>query len=159
MRETWVWSLGWENPLEKGKVTHSSILAWRLPWTVESMGSQESDMTEWLSLQAAATVMVIVITLVASFLILLPAFMFMTEDQKTRKIKTTWMTERQNTGWGEEQGRGSEGSRKLAYMGVRVERCSPVLGTLRERKDLLLFPWASSPYWGILTYMCYIPSS
>ena len=31
MRETWVWSLGWEDPLEKGKVTHSSILAWRIP--------------------------------------------------------------------------------------------------------------------------------
>ena len=38
--ETWVRSLGWEDPLEKGKVTHSSILAWRIPWTVESMGSQ-----------------------------------------------------------------------------------------------------------------------
>ena len=32
--ETWVRSLGWENPLEKGKATHSSILAWRIPWTV-----------------------------------------------------------------------------------------------------------------------------
>ena len=32
--ETWVQSLGWEDPLEKGKVTHSSILAWRIPWTV-----------------------------------------------------------------------------------------------------------------------------
>ena len=31
MRETWVQSLGWEDPLEKGKVTHSSILAWRIP--------------------------------------------------------------------------------------------------------------------------------
>ena len=30
---TWVWSLGWEDPLEKGKATHSSILAWRIPWT------------------------------------------------------------------------------------------------------------------------------
>ena len=40
MRETWVRSLGWEDPLEKGKVTHSSILAWRIPWTVWSMGSQ-----------------------------------------------------------------------------------------------------------------------
>ena len=38
--ETWVWSLGWEDPLEKGKATHSSILAWRIPQTVESMGSQ-----------------------------------------------------------------------------------------------------------------------
>ena len=34
MRETWVGSLGWENPLEKGQATHSSILAWRIPWTV-----------------------------------------------------------------------------------------------------------------------------
>ena len=38
--ETQVRSLGWEDPLEKGKVTHSSILAWRIPWTIESMGSQ-----------------------------------------------------------------------------------------------------------------------
>ena len=34
MRETWVQSLGWEDPLEKGKAIHSSILAWRIPWTV-----------------------------------------------------------------------------------------------------------------------------
>ena len=32
--ETWVWSLGWEDPLEKGKATPSNILAWRIPWTV-----------------------------------------------------------------------------------------------------------------------------
>ena len=31
MQENWVWSLGWEDPLEKGKATHSSILAWRIP--------------------------------------------------------------------------------------------------------------------------------
>ena len=37
MWETWVQSLGWENLLEKGTSTHSSILAWRLPWTVELM--------------------------------------------------------------------------------------------------------------------------
>ena len=40
MWETWVQSLGWEDPLEKGKGTHSSILAWRIPWTVLCMGSQ-----------------------------------------------------------------------------------------------------------------------
>ena len=34
MQETWVGSLGWEDPLEKGKATHYSILAWRIPWTV-----------------------------------------------------------------------------------------------------------------------------
>ena len=38
--ETWVQSLGWEDPLEKGKATHSSILAWRLPWIVLPMRSQ-----------------------------------------------------------------------------------------------------------------------
>ena len=34
IQETWVLSLDWEDPLEKGKATHSSILAWRIPWTV-----------------------------------------------------------------------------------------------------------------------------
>ena len=34
MLETWVQSLGWEDALEKGKATHSSILAWRIPWAV-----------------------------------------------------------------------------------------------------------------------------
>ena len=45
MWETWVRSLGWEDLLEKGMVTHANILAWRIPWTEEpggqqSMGSQ-----------------------------------------------------------------------------------------------------------------------
>ena len=35
MQETWVQSLSWEDPLQKGMVTHSSILAWRIPWTEE----------------------------------------------------------------------------------------------------------------------------
>ena len=48
--ETWIQSLGLEDFLEKGMATHSSILAWEIPWTEEpdglqSMGSQESDMT------------------------------------------------------------------------------------------------------------------
>ena len=45
MWETWVRSLGWEDPLEKGKATHSNFLAWRIPW-----GCKELDMTERLSL-------------------------------------------------------------------------------------------------------------
>ena len=45
MQETWVRSLGWEDPLEKGMATHSSLLAWRIPWTqepgeIQSMGLQ-----------------------------------------------------------------------------------------------------------------------
>ena len=54
MRETWVRSLGWDDLLEKGKATHSSILAWRIPWTEEPgglspRGCKESDKTEQLS--------------------------------------------------------------------------------------------------------------
>ena len=40
MQETGVRSLGWEDPLEKAKATHSSILAYRIPWAVQSMGLQ-----------------------------------------------------------------------------------------------------------------------
>ena len=40
VQETWVQSLGQEDLLEKGMDTHSSILAWRIPWTVQPMGSQ-----------------------------------------------------------------------------------------------------------------------
>ena len=53
MWETWVRSLGREDPLENEVVTHSSILAWRIPWTEElgglkSMGREESDTTKRL---------------------------------------------------------------------------------------------------------------
>ena len=40
MLETWVWSLGWEELLEKEMVTHSSILGWDIPWTEEPGGLQ-----------------------------------------------------------------------------------------------------------------------
>ena len=40
MQETWVQSLGWKDLLEKGMATHSSILAWRIPWTEEPDGLQ-----------------------------------------------------------------------------------------------------------------------
>ena len=55
MWETWVQSLGLEDPLEKRMATHSSILAWRIPWTEEpgglqSWGGKESDTTEQLPL-------------------------------------------------------------------------------------------------------------
>ena len=60
MQETWVRSLGGEDPLEKGMATHSSIPAWRIPWTEEPHGSglgsdspwgdKQSDRTEQLTL-------------------------------------------------------------------------------------------------------------
>ena len=54
MQETWVPSLGWEDPLEKEVATHSSIHAWKIPWTKEpgglqSWGCKESDTTEQLT--------------------------------------------------------------------------------------------------------------
>ena len=42
-REIWVLSLGWEDPLEKEMTTHSSILAWRIPWTEDSGGLQSME--------------------------------------------------------------------------------------------------------------------
>ena len=53
IQETWIWSLGQEDPLEEGMATHSSILAWRIPWTEESgglspCGHKELDMTDVL---------------------------------------------------------------------------------------------------------------
>ena len=48
MQETWVWSLGQKDPLEKGRAIHSSILAWRIPWTREPGGLQSMGLqTIW----------------------------------------------------------------------------------------------------------------
>ena len=54
MQETWVQSLGWEDSLQEGMATHSSILAWRIPmdrvaWRASLWGCKESDMTEQLT--------------------------------------------------------------------------------------------------------------
>ena len=51
MQETWVQSLGWEDPLEKGMATQSNVLVWRIPWTEEPsklqfVGCKELDTTE-----------------------------------------------------------------------------------------------------------------
>ena len=51
MQETWVRSLGWEDPLEEGIATHSSILAWRIPWTEDPGRLQSVGVTKsqtWL---------------------------------------------------------------------------------------------------------------
>ena len=56
-QEMQVWSLGWEDPLEEGMATHSSILAWRITWTEEprglqSMGSQSQTGLKWPTMHA-----------------------------------------------------------------------------------------------------------
>ena len=58
MQETWVRSLGQEDPLKKGMATHSSILAWRIPWTEDPGGLQsisESDVAEQLTFSLCLT--------------------------------------------------------------------------------------------------------
>ena len=45
MRDTWVQSLGWKDALEKGMAIHSSILAWRIPWTIEG---RMASLTQWI---------------------------------------------------------------------------------------------------------------
>ena len=58
IQETWVWSLGWEDPLQKQMATHCSILAWRIPWTEEPGGLQSRGLQiiriEWLTLSLMA---------------------------------------------------------------------------------------------------------
>ena len=48
--ETWVLSLAWEDPMEKGMATNSSILAWKIPWTEETGGLQSRGGTSWTGL-------------------------------------------------------------------------------------------------------------
>ena len=47
MWETWVQSLGWEDLLERGKATHSSILAWRIPWTVHGAAKSQTRLSDF----------------------------------------------------------------------------------------------------------------
>jgi len=72
MQETWVWSLGWEDPLEKEMATHSSTLAWKIPWTEEhgglqSTGSQKvgHDWTTSLSLSSSNLLKLIIIIMIS----------------------------------------------------------------------------------------------
>ena len=71
MQEIWVRSLAWEDPLEKGTATHSSILAWRIPWTVYTpWGHKESDTTERLSLSLEPIWLTVCFFAFLSFLII-----------------------------------------------------------------------------------------
>ena len=47
MRENWVQSLGWQDPMEKGKVTLSSILAWRIPWTIHGVAKSQTQLSDF----------------------------------------------------------------------------------------------------------------
>ena len=51
MQEIWVQSLGWEDPLEEDMTTHSSVLAWRIPWTEQPGGLQSMGPGSWTRLK------------------------------------------------------------------------------------------------------------
>ena len=53
MQETWVRSLGWEDPLEKEMASHSSILAWKIPWMEEPGGLQSMESQSWTQLMTS----------------------------------------------------------------------------------------------------------
>ena len=56
MKETWVRSLGWEDPLEEEMATHFNILAWRIPWTEEAGGLQSHGVAKsWTRLKQLST--------------------------------------------------------------------------------------------------------
>ena len=53
VRESWVPSLGWEDPLEKGTAPHSSILAWRIPWTVHRVAESRTQLSDFFHFSGA----------------------------------------------------------------------------------------------------------
>ena len=59
MQETWVQSLGWEDPLEEGMAIHSSILAGIIPWTEESGGLQSMGLQQNIKLYSSRSLLVI----------------------------------------------------------------------------------------------------
>ena len=57
MQEMWVWSLSWEDPPEESVATHSSILAWRIPWTEEPDGLQSQRVGhDWIDLACTESI-------------------------------------------------------------------------------------------------------
>ena len=67
MQETWVQSLGWEDPLEKETATYSSILAWRIPWTIQTMGMDLGQVS----------ICILVLSLICYIIISEPRFLFL----------------------------------------------------------------------------------
>ena len=99
MRETWVQSLGWEDPLEESMTTHSSILPGESPWTEEpgrlqSMGSQESDTTERLHFPF--------LWVISPMIIYSPDWLFsrLKVKVKVHGLYSPWNSPGQNTGVG-----------------------------------------------------------
>ena len=75
MQETQVQSLGWEDPLEKEMTTHSSFLAWKIPWTEEPGGLQPTGSKSCLATKQQQQ-SVLLIHVVSPFLVLLCVFLF-----------------------------------------------------------------------------------
>ena len=124
MQETWVRSLGWEDPLEKGKATHSSILAWRILWTVymdmySPWGFKESDMTEGLSLSKILVAVEIMVAQTVKHLLTMQdtwVWSLDWEDPLEKEMATHSSTLAWKIPWMEEPGRlQSMGSQRVGH--------------------------------------------
>ena len=89
MQETWVLSLGWEDPLEKGKATHSGILAWRIPWT-SSWARKELDTTERLSLTHSLIMNIYYLCMVVYMCIYIYVYIYIGEGNGTPSSTLAW---------------------------------------------------------------------
>ena len=93
MQETWVQSLGQEDPLEKEMATHSSILAWKIPWMVgySPWGRKESDTTERLHFTSDSILKIRDITLPTKVRLvkamIFPVVMYGCESWTVKKVK------------------------------------------------------------------------
>ena len=100
VQETRVWSLGWEDPLEKVMATHSSILAWRISWTEEpgglqSLELQELDMTEQLTLSTLNDVEHLFICLVAIYMFSLQKYQYFGINLTTSGRPVHWKLQKE----------------------------------------------------------------
>ena len=97
IHETWVWSLGWEDPLEKGMATHSSTLAWRIPWTEEPQGLQSTAMQraahDWATNNFTLTVN---LEIYSTHLELRRLLRITTRDSTEESLSPDWRTRAQN---------------------------------------------------------------
>ena len=115
-QETWVRSLGWGDPLEKEMATHSSILAWKIPWTEEPDGLQSngSQSQTWLNMSTESIVLVLVSVFSSVFSLTFWCLeqsrhsnhCWANGDKSQRPVsleQSEW--ERESCGWGQREGR------------------------------------------------------
>ena len=136
--------LGWEDPLEKGKATHSSILAWRIPWTVQSMGSERVG-HNWATFTFTFSGYR---TLNMMWRVCNSEIMPHLEDRKRRAVKWHVVVDsRPGGGWGQWGKTGGRQRSKATEMRCRVPLFKSVhVSSAQSLSHVLLFatPWTAA---------------